>query len=203
MNGNIITGNYATSKGGGLYVSWHSYAYLNNDLVADNQTDGSGSGIYAEGATIQVVHTTIARNNGGNGSGIYIGGPTGPYGLYYSTVVLTNTILVSHSVGISVTGGNTVSINSLLWYKTPITISKAITAVIETQHQYYGDPVLAADGYHLMSGSLAINKGLLTSLKTDIDSDLRPDGCFPDLGADEYISGVQCKYIYLPLALKN
>jgi 4-hydroxy-3-polyprenylbenzoate decarboxylase len=59
------------------------------------------------------------------------------------------------------------------------------------------DPALAADGYHLTSGSAAIDAGVEADVTTDIDENPRPIGR-PDLGADEWGTRV-----YLPLVLRN
>jgi hypothetical protein len=154
-----------------------------------------------------LLHTTIARNgsagltagSGGDGSGVYV--TDSGFG-HYSTVALTNTILVSHSVGISVTGGNTVTVNSILWYSTPVTISQATTATVAVQNQHQGAPLFASDGYHLLAGSAAIDKGVDAGVDTDIDGDSRPQGSAPDLGADEFVSAPGGK-LYLPIILKN
>jgi hypothetical protein len=70
------------------------------------------------------------------------------------------------------------------------------------QNQYQGDPLFAADGYHLMSGSAAVDKGVDAGVDTDIDGDLRPQGSAPDLGADEFVS-VPGGKLYLPIIMKN
>ena len=66
------------------------------------------------------------------------------------------------------------------------------------QNQHQGDPLFAADGYHLMAGSAAIDKGVDAGVTTDIDGDPRDSN--PDLGADEWAGGTG---IYLPIILKN
>ena len=40
---------------------------------------------------------------------------------------------------------------------------------------------------------------MATGVLVDVDGDTRPGGCFPDLGADEVIVGVDCKRVYLPV----
>jgi hypothetical protein len=98
---------------------------------------------------------------------------------------MTDTILTGHTVGISVTGGNTVTVNGILWHNTPITVSKATTAVVSVQNQYAGDPAFAADGYHLTASSAAADKGVNAGITVDIDGEPRPVGAGYDLGADE------------------
>ena len=215
LSGNIVTAN-AAGRGGGLYVDYYSYATLSgntvisntadlggglyllasdptliNNAVANNQANDRGSGLYIEISTPRLLHTTIARNTGGDGSGVYVTDD----GLLYSTVALTNTILVSHTVGITVTGGNTVTVNGVLWYGTPITVSQAATATVTVQNQREGNPAFAADGYHLTGASAAINQGVNAGVATDIDGQTRD--AIPDLGADEHYK------IYLPLIMRQ
>jgi hypothetical protein len=204
LSGNIIISNIA-DFGGGLILAYTAVT-LTNNVVADNRASAAGSGLYIYGASPRLLHTTIACNgsagliadSGGDSSGVYI---TDAGYDACSTVALTNTILVSHSVGISVTGGNTVTVNSILWYGTPITISQAATATVTVQNQHQGAPRFAADGYHLLAGSEAIDKGVDADVDTDIDGDLRPQGSAPDLGADEFVSAPG--KLYLPIIMKN
>jgi hypothetical protein len=106
LHRNVVSSNTA-ERGGGLYLAY-SDANLVNSLVVENRSDGLGSGLYVAGSSPRFRHATIARNSGGDGSGIYVD-------IYVtdSEVSLTNTILVSHTVGISVTGGNTVTRHAL------------------------------------------------------------------------------------------
>ncbi len=188
---NIITFNtarvYGTALdayGGGLLLD-SSDAMLVNTVVANNRADTEGSGLGIRGSFPRLLHTTIARNTGGNGSGVYV---TDYFGTAFSGAELTNTILVSHAVGIRITGGNTATVNSVLWFGTPTTISRAITATVTTQNQRQGDPAFAADGYHLTAVSAAIDWGMNAGVMTDIDGDPRPVGSGYDLGADEFRS---------------
>jgi parallel beta-helix repeat protein len=197
LSGNIVISNTAHSWGGGLYVDQGSNATLVNNVVADNRADSQGGGLYIRGSSPRLLHNTIARNTGGDGSGVYITN----FEADCDTVAFTNTVLVSHSVGISVTGGNTVTVNSVLWYGTPVTVSQATTATVAVQNQHQGDPAFAADGYHLTASSAAIDQGVNAGVTMDIDDDARPDGCLFDIGADEFITGVVCKHVYLPLIM--
>jgi hypothetical protein len=65
-----------------------------------------------------------------------------------------------------------------------------------------GDPKLDAT-YHLQASSAAIDAGVNAGVTTDIDGEARPDRCFYDIGADEFITGEQCEQVYLPLVLRN
>jgi len=203
LSGNIVTSNTSYFWGGGLYVDQGSNATLINNVVADNRADSQGSALYIRGSSPRLLHTTIARNSGGEGSGVYVTDYVTDDGFLCSTVVLTNTILVSHTVGITVTGGNTVTVNGILWYGTPITVSQAATASVMVQNQHEGAPAFPADGYHLTGASAAIDRGVNAGVMSDIDDDARPDGCFFDIGADEFITDMVCKHIYLPLIMRQ
>jgi len=190
LSGNTVISNIA-QVGGGLYL-WGSDATLTNNVVADNQATSSGSGLGIRDSSPSLLHTTIARNSGG--SGVCVSLWSGDYG----TVALTNTILVSDSIGIDVTAGNTATLESTLWYGNATDWVGAGTIVTGT-HNYWGDPLFDADGYHLMEGSEAIDKGMYAGVDTDIDGD--PRDSTPDLGADE-LAGIGTD-VYLPIILKN
>ena len=178
---------------------------LINNVIADNQTGILGSGLFVFSSSSRLLHNTIVRNSGGDGSGVcapekwyipWYGVDDGP-----SSVALTNTILISHSVGISVTGGSTVTVDAILWHDTPITVFQSITSVVTVQNQYTGDSAFAADGYHLTVGSAAIDQGVDAGVTVDIDGEQRPvDGGY-DLGADEFPR--ERRRVFLPLVLRG
>jgi parallel beta-helix repeat protein len=199
LNRSSVLSNTASDSGGGLYL-YRSEATLVNSVVADNQASGAGSGLYVRSSSPRLVHTTLARNHGGDGSGLYITGEENVEDYSPSTVVLTNVILVSHTVGITVTGGNTATVNGVLWYATPLTVSTAPTATAVVENEYIGDPAFAADGFHLRSSSAAIDRGVEASVTDDIDGDRRPYGNGYDLGADEW---TDWRFVYLPVVLRQ
>jgi hypothetical protein len=183
FSGNSIVSNTANATdfgGGGMYLSSSSATLINN-IIADNRAVSTGSGVVVEAASPRLLHTTIARNTGGDGSGVYVWNA--------STVALTNTILVSQTVGISVTEGitNVAVLNGVLWfgngpnYGGPglITITNDIT----------GSPAFVnpdAGNYHIGAGSAAIDRGVDAGVATDLDGIARPQGSLPDLGAYEF-----------------
>jgi hypothetical protein len=93
-----------------------------------------------------------------------------------------------------------VTINGMLWFNSPITLLQATTASVVVQNQWVGNPLFDVDGYHLTSGSAAIDKGVTTPFLTDIDN--QPRFFPPDLGVDEYWQPGYPKYILLPLVLR-
>jgi len=198
LSGNIVSGNSAVHNGGGLYLYCYSDATLTNTVVADNLASAQGSGLYIHGSSPRLPHSTIARNSGGDGSGVYVTN----YDNRYSTVALTNTILVSHTVGITVTAGNTATLEATLWCSNTHNYGGGgIITTTTTTNEYTGNPAFAADGYHLMMSSEAIDKGVDAGVNEDIDGDPRPvdndrNGiALPDLGVDEL------PLFYLPLVL--
>jgi parallel beta-helix repeat protein len=193
LNRNIVLSNTAIYSGGGLYLQY-SNATLINAVVADNRVDSAGSGLYISGSSPRLLHTTIARNSGGDGSGIYVtnNGPT------HSAVALTNTILASHSVGITVTAGNTAMLKATLWHGNSTDAGGGGTVISSTNIR--GDPAFVnpeAGDYHIGQGSAAIDAGVDAGVTTDIDGNSRPSGPGFDIGADE----LSC--VYLPVVLKN
>jgi hypothetical protein len=192
LSGNIIFANTAQHYGGGLDLNDSDDTLINN-VVAENRTHGIGSGLYILASSPRLVHTTVAGNHGGDNSGIFVG----EWESSYSTVALTNTVLVSHTVGISVNGGNTITLESTLWGSgawANDTDWRGGGAIVTGTRNIWGDPAFASDGYHLTARSAAIDQGVETGVQTDIDGEARDD--LPDLGADEFVHRV-----YLPLVM--
>jgi hypothetical protein len=182
--------NTAGAEGGALWMRGNATA--TNLVMIDNAANAHGSGVLLMGSTSHFLQATIARNGGGEGSGISVVND----GTRYSTLALTNTILVSQTVGISVTTGNTATLNGVLWFGNGVNTGGA--GSFNVQNATTGDPAFAADGYHLTSRSVAIDHGVNSGVTTDIDGDPRPMGAGYDLGADEFRFT-----IYLPLVIRN
>ncbi len=189
LNGNIISYNYA-DWGGGLGV-FHSAPVFINTVIADNKAGERGSGIHIRNdSTPRLWHSTIARNWGGDGSGVTVGFG----GADDCNVAMTNTIVVNQSVGISVTLADTVTLQGTLWFNN-VADWVGAGAIITGTHNYWGDPIFAADGYHITDGSAAIDRGIFVGVATDLDDQTRLG--IPDLGADEL--GEVLLNLYLPL----
>jgi hypothetical protein len=69
--------------------------------------------------------------------------------------------------------------------------------------QYEGDPGFAPDGFRLTEASAAIDRGVNSGVVTDLDGQPRPDGCYTDLGADEFNAGVPCYLVFMPVVLRQ
>jgi hypothetical protein len=192
LDHNLVISNTAHHDGGGILVfggdTWR------NNVVIDNHAGGSGGALYVMPIGPDLVHTTIARNSSGDGSAIYIA--DGPFGSAH--VRLINSVLVDHGVGISVTAGHSVTIDTVLWHNTPVTVSLAPGAYASVSNELMGDPAFASDGYHLTADSAAIDAGDDAGVAIDIDGQKRPAGQGYDLGADEFWYS-----IYLPLTAND
>ncbi len=108
-----------------------------------------------------------------------------------SQFVLTDTIIVSHTTGISVSSGCTASLEATLWgtgtwknnsdWDGPGTI---LTGTINL----WGNPDFVNppnNNWHIGVHSAAINAGIYAGIPTDIDGEPRLAGLPPEIGADE------------------
>jgi hypothetical protein len=137
-----------------------------------------------------VRHNTLAGNVGAEGGGALVGED--------ATVVLTNTILVGHAVGIGVIASSTATLEATLWYNNGSDTGGA-GAIYTGAVNIWGDPTFvdpAGWNYHLLEGSPAVDAGVDAGTMSDIDGDKRPRGPGYDIGADEYPAPY---LIYLPL----
>jgi putative cofactor-binding repeat protein len=194
LEANVVVSNTATGDGGGIMLN-DSDARLVNTVVADNLGGNRGSGLFVYGASPRLLHTTIARNAGGDGSGVYVDDPGMPGA--QSAVMMTNTIVASHTVGIVVTQHNSVTLNATLWHVNAGS-SLGGAGAITCTNDYSGDPAFADDGYHLTADSAAIDQGVAAGVSIDLDGDVRPIGSGYDLGADEIP-----RRVYLSLVLRD
>lgn len=182
LEANILVGNSA-QKGGGLYLIT-SDALLLNNVIADNRAGREGGGVYVLSSSPLLLHSTIARNGD---AGLYVTGDVSAT----SNVTLTNSILVGHRVGITVTGYNTITLGATLWGAgewANVSEWEGVGTIVIRGPSYRGLPCFAAPGagdYHLSMASAAVDRGVDTGIFTDIDGDARPIGEAPDLGADE------------------
>jgi hypothetical protein len=185
-----LISNTGGSGTGGLHLI-SGTARLTNTVIAQNRT-ATGGGLYLAGTTLHAQHITVVSNTttSGESAGVYATnvGATG------SRAWFTNTILISHTIGISVSLGSTATLNSTLWFGNRTNYTGSVSTVLD----YSGNPFFAADGYHLTAASQkAIDHGVNSGVPIDIDGDPRPIGGY-DLGADEC-----CAKAYLPLVLRQ
>jgi hypothetical protein len=189
LHGDIVISNTADLAGGGLYVSGRCDAMLINTVVAENWAGGNGAALHVSDAFANLLHTTMVHNTGGGGSGIHLHKELS----LYTAVALTNTILVSHTVGIRADEDTTATLNATLWHANATDWSGNVFHT----NDYSGNPAFAADGYHLTANSAAVDLGIDAGVEDDIDRESRAIGR-PDLGADEWGTRV-----YLPLVVRS
>jgi parallel beta-helix repeat protein len=191
LKGNVISSN----ANGGLSF-YRSDAVLINNIVAGNQMDTARGALDIVASSPRLVHNTIAHNTGGDGVGVYVGDFAGTY----ATALLTNTILVSHTVGISVPTGNTAALDATLWHGNGTDWAGGGT--INTVRDRGGWPAFVdpiGGNFHIGPDSAALDQGVAAGVMTDVDGHQRPQGGGYDIGADEYASA----HIYLPLVLRQ
>lgn len=192
--GNIFRGNSATEQGGGLFSLQDIDAIYANNVWLGNHA-AQGGGIYLWGSVSHFINNTIAGNSSTDGRGVVIDQypglvSPGTPATALANVAFTNTIISDQTTGIFATPGNTLTVNSILWYNTATHIDAGGTT-LHVANEFSGNPRFEADGYHLQGeSSAAVDRGVTSATNRDVDGQLRPSALAYDLGADEIMSQV-------------
>jgi hypothetical protein len=150
--------------------------------LSGTHSASTGSALAAYASASSVSYCTFSGNAGGDGVAIHLDEATS----IESAVTIANSILAGSATGITTTPGSTATVSRILWHEVGTTASADVTV----SDELFGDPLFAFDGYHLQSGSAAIDAG---QASTDIDidgeprdsgpaSDWAPTNSRPDLG---------------------
>ncbi len=228
VSGNLVQNNQATPTGagfgGGFYSQFGDVTLSRNSVISNAAEHGAvtfeyntsvtltnniiaqnpAGGVFFRGSASNPIagilaHNTIAQNDK---EGVYAGW----YSSGYSTLTLTNNIIVGHTTGIYAypdPNPNVVTATHTLFYGNGNdTDGSTITSTDEItgSDPLFLDP--AGWNYHLRPNSPAIDTGTTVPwLTTDVDGDARPwpTGGDYDIGADE----AHWLPIYLPLVLKS
>jgi hypothetical protein len=211
MTGNQVTGNHGPQA---VFLGAYAGARFEANQVISNSTDvgiwltngggfvptlannivarSGGTSLEARATsgaplTARLLHNTLA--GAGTGYGVSVG--TGNV-----TLQLTNTVVASHSWGITNTmpaSSTVLADHTLFWNNGQDGITGA--------NPLYGNPAfLDPDGgdYHVGPGSAAIDTAVDVGEDRDVDGDWRPIGPAPDIGADE-----ARRWLFLPLVLRG
>ena len=206
--GNLVQRNY----GGSAVYLGHSQSHFENNRVVDNGAYVGLELAYGSGGGPTLVNNVVARNSyislnafASAGSPLTatllhntLVGTGSTYGVHiesgYVNLFLTNTIITSHTWGITNTfpaSSTILADHTLFWANT--------FPGIQGNDPLNGNPTFAADGYHILLVSAAIDTGVDAGVTSDLDGDPRPNGPGYDIGADE----AQLRHVYLPIILRN
>jgi hypothetical protein len=159
-----------------------------NALFARNTATFAGAAMtLASSGNVEILHTTVAGPTQSSGAALSI---------LSGTVGITNSVIASHTVGISLTAGTAHEDYNLFFGNGTNVVGGASAG----GHSLSGDPRFAdpqAGDYHLAFGSVARDAGTDAGVSVDVDGDARPQGSGFDIGFDEAIGAVL--KIYLPL----
>jgi hypothetical protein len=160
-------------SGGGAALSINGSPRLINVLVANNQDNVGRGQIEVMGGAPEFLHNTIV------GSGTVPAFWIDPS----ATLYLTNTIVASHTVGITSTGAVVEDYNLFSGNSTNRVGTFTVGA-----HDVYSAPAFvdpAAGNYRLRATSAAIDRGTNAGVTYDFDGEMRPMGSGYDIGLDE------------------
>jgi hypothetical protein len=155
------------------------------------------------GAYASLLHNTIACSSGRRDTGIWVYATESP-----SHLTMTNNILVSHTLGLGVTEGNSATLQGTLWgagawanerdWAGPGAIHTGTVSVWGAAA--FRDP--NGEDYHLRPASAAIDAGVDAGVGVDIDGDTRPTLSGFDIGADEFVV-LGLYRVVLPVVLRR
>lgn len=201
ISGGSFRRNQAGLRGGGI-TAVASLSVTGTEFIA-NRSNSDGGGIYLSAGALSVTNALFARNESGSGRGAaMVFGASGGGTLRHTTIAsptlasgsavialvgtlnITNTIIASHTIGISRTTGIVNENFNLLFANA----TDRVAGIAIGANTIYGNPAFAqpgADDYHLTAISAARDTGVNIGIGVDFDGDARPIGPGFDIGFDE------------------
>jgi hypothetical protein len=196
---NLIT-DTRCGRTSGLHLYNVSPFTVTNSIIAANVSTkpwlGQHPAVRVRSGSGRFIHSSVAQNENSHGFQLDSG----------ASVTLTNTALVSHTVGITVAAGSTAGLEGTLWgsgawandvdWDGDGEISTGTVNV-------WGNPIFVnpeGGDYHIGPGSAARDAGVNAGATEDIDGDARPEGAGYDIGADEYTPKWD---VFLPLVVRD
>ncbi|MBK8902906.1 MAG: hypothetical protein IPM53_17080 [Anaerolineaceae bacterium] len=165
---------------------------LENSLFAENTAATAGDQLFLNTtSSVTLNYVTAVGTTGGMGTGIHISN---------ADLLITNTIVASHTVGLNNLNGSTTQ-DYNLFFGNGTDIQGAASG---GAHNAAGNPRFvnpAAANYHLRHDSAAIDAGSDTGLLVDYDGEIRPRDNGFDIGFDEG-SLQPLQEVYLPLVTR-
>jgi PKD repeat protein len=205
LTGTSFTNNSASQSGGGALFN-NTVAITGSDFTGNSASQGGGIFLHQSLSLSRIVNSVFARNSAGDGDAMYLHDPSGAGGavdVVFTTVAsptlstgtaivagagsasITNTIIASHTVGISQTGAATVNSDYNLFSGNSADVAGA---VVTGSSSIVGDPAFvdaANDNLRLTVNSFALDRGIDLGIATDYDGNPRPFGPQFDIGAFE------------------
>ncbi len=166
---------------------------LENSLLAENTATNAGDQLFLNSTyPVTLNYVTAVGSPGGMGTGFHVTN---------TPLLITNTIVASHTLGINTLNGS-VTQDYNLFFGNGTDIQGAVSGGV---HNLTDDPRFvnpAAANYHLRYDSPAIDAGSDTGLLVDYDGDVRPRDNGFDIGFDEGSLLPPPQEVYLPLVTR-
>jgi predicted outer membrane repeat protein len=149
-----------------------------NTLFASNTVSGGGTAVFLAGeGTATLKHVTLASSEFVTTTAITTS---------KEIVLVQNTIVANHDVGLNVTTGF-VALSHALFHDNGLDIQGSVAL---DENRVTGDPLFVNPGagdFHLQVGSAAIDAGVDAGITADFEGEIRPSLNGFDVGYDEFV----------------
>ena len=169
----------SANTGGALALYTDGSANIINSIFARNQaSDGPGSALQLGSGTVNLLHSSIADVSVNAASAI---------ALLSGTLGITDTIITSHTVGISTSNETTLigSHNLFFGNATDRIGAAALVNTVSSDPGFANPNSTSSAGFRTSPDGAAVDAGLDIDIKNDYADDPRPVGLGPDIGAFE------------------